>query len=112
MNFFKRLYHPIALGNAARLGKFGKSETLEQNTARSREIYRKYRETQVPRCRSWFETAKQLEKVDTFKEQFQFWDEWSGSQFVRRENPRPRSRTVTGAVCRSNAVTGYWEALQ
>ena len=112
MNFLKRLYHPIALGNAARLGKYGKSETIEENTARSRMIYRKYRETQIPRCRSAFENIKQLEDVSSFKEPFQFWDEWSGSQFIRRENPRQTRRTQAGTVCRSNPVTGFWEALQ
>lgn len=108
MNIFKRLYAPIAAGNVARAEKYGKHETLEESTAQR---YRKYCETQIPKCRSMFETAKQLEAVDSFKEQFQFWDEWSGSQFVRRENPRQTRKTVTGSVCRSNPVTGFWEAL-
>lgn len=112
MNLLKRLYHPIARGNAARLGKYGLPETLEENTRRSRMMYRKYRETQIPRCRSAFESGKQLQEVDTFKEKFEYWDEWSGSQFVRRENPRQTSRTKTGTVCRSNPVTGFWEVIQ
>ena len=112
MNFFKALYAPIARGNEYREAQYGPRETLEQNTARSREMYRKYRETQVPRYRSWFENSKQMQDVDTFKEQFQFWDEWSGSRFVRRENPRQTRQIQTGTVCRSNPVTGFWEALQ
>lgn len=108
----KALYTAIARGNAYRKEKYGPRETLEQNTARSREIYRKYREEQIPICRSAFETRKQLQDVDNFKSQFQFWDEWSGSRFVRRENPEQTDKTQPGTVCRSNPVTGFWEALQ
>lgn len=54
-------------------------------------MYRKYCETQIPRCHSMFETTKQLEDRDSFKE-----------QFVRRENPYQTRKTVTG----------YWEKIQ
>jgi hypothetical protein len=112
MKIFKTLYAPIARGNEYREQQHGPRETLEENTRRSREMYRAYRETQVPRCRSMFEKGKQLQDVDSFKSQFQYWDEWSGSQFVRRENPRQTDRTQPGTVCQSNPVTGFWEALQ
>lgn len=112
MNIFKTLYAPIACGNEYREQQHGPRETLEENTSRSREMYHRYRETQVPRCCSMRETGKQLQDVDSFKSQFQYWDEWSGSRFVRRENPRPNHKTQSGTVCRSNPVTGFWEALQ
>jgi hypothetical protein len=67
-------------------------------------------------------------QTDVFKSQFEFWDEWTGCGFRRRTNPavgvikKNDSHTdvnspggdrayVPGSICRSNPVTGGWEAL-
>ena len=59
--------------------------------------------------------------IEVFKAKFNYWDEWTGGRFARRENPyieMPQSewsRNFSGnkpeielnSVCRSNPVTGY-----
>lgn len=52
-----------------------------------------------------------MEKIEKFKSKFEYWEGWSGSRFVREKNPNPTKETVKGSVCRSNPVTGQWEAV-
>jgi len=51
------------------------------------------------------------EKVDRIKSKYEYWEEWSGSRFIRRLNPNPTKETVAGSVCVSDPVTGEWKAL-
>lgn len=71
------------------------------------------------------------EKIDSFKNDFAEWDEWTGSRYVRRANPNTQPmKWVNGfwpweshhvknqdynpkakGICRSCAVTGEWFAL-
>lgn len=58
-----------------------------------------------------FPSAEYSKKVDKFKQQFGYWDEWTGSRFERRQNPCPDASTDLKAVCRSNPATGFWEPI-
>jgi hypothetical protein len=83
-----------------------------------------------PICLPMFCSQSELISIDRFKETFEFWDEWSGSRFIRRTNPIIAMSTTeflassyftgkdtnkpninTGTVCRSNPVTGYYDTL-
>jgi hypothetical protein len=40
-----------------------------------------------PICLPMFCSQSELISIDRFKETFEFWDEWSGSRFIRRTPP-------------------------
>lgn len=48
---------------------------------------------------------------ERFKSLFMFWDLWTGARFERIENPKPSKHTVPFSVCRFNANSRRWEAL-
>mgnify|MGYP000035330304 CR=1 FL=1 len=101
----KALLEPIRLGNQYRLEKYGPRETLEGNTKRSREVYRKYREEQLPKTLSMFASSEEIRDNETTKQKFSYWKTWTGARFVTEENPNGGNGEI--GVC--NPVTGYWE---
>ena len=125
-DFLKKAYEPIHKGNAHRLSTNPDPEVI----AKAKEAHRaKYLAEQAV-CVPIFVGQHDLDGIDRFKETFEYWDEWSGGRFVRRENPvaamnlreyiqSSYSRDddtklptiVPGTICRSNPVTGYYEAL-
>jgi len=126
VNTIREANESVRKGDAYRLEKYGPPETFSENLKRSRKIYSDYRENNIPKCRSMFETSSQTKEIENFKMKFHYWDEWTGGRFARRENPymkmsdtewhrsmglvrRPNIEMKT--ICRSNPVTGYWEAL-
>lgn len=85
---------------------------------------------------AWFKTQKECEEQDALKMQYQYWDEWTGARFARRENSymdkeyfdkhhrlysngslsriahKEFCKNVKiGEVIRSNPVTGNWEPI-
>jgi len=58
-----------------------------------------------------FKTYEDALAIDEFKSNFEYWDEWTGSRFVRVENPKPSKNAKPGSICRSNPVTGGWEPI-
>lgn len=76
-----------------------------------------------------FTTQTTAEKNTVLREA-QFWESWSGSRFIREDNPiinmtrreylrsewsteddRSKPNIVVGRIARSNPVTGNWEIL-
>ena len=107
---FNKLFAPIKAGNEYRKEKYG----LPIDFGQSREIWNRYKQS-LPKTLSMFASSKEIEDIEHFKNKFHYWDEWSGSRFIRRENPNlgtaKGNKIELGTVCRSNPVTGYWEAF-
>jgi len=49
---------------------------------------------------------------DILKKNTHYWDEWTGSRFVRIENPdifKNGNTVKSGSVCYADPVTGKWK---
>lgn len=90
--------------------KFKKAvyDSFAKSYAKARAHQKAYWEA-IPRQVS--QSPEAMKARDLFKSKFGYWDEWSGSRFVRRENPDPQTYTDLKAVCRSCPVTGEWKPL-
>lgn len=121
-------FDSIKAGNQYRAEKYGAPETLAESYQKAQEYNREY--NREYRKQNSF-TKMSISEKDEFKSKFEFWDEWSGSRWVRRRNPVEdmldkmnamertghmvshgiKERATKGAICRSNPVTGNWEAI-
>lgn len=125
----KAMCDAVKKGNAYRLEKYGPPETFSESLIITRKIIAE-RQANQPKCLSMFASKEELRAIDTLKMQYQYWDEWTGGRFARRENPfldhkyyeRYESdnkiaykhfikNVKFGQVIRSNPVTGYWDPL-
>lgn len=125
-NLLKKAYEPVHKGNVHRASTNLDPEVIAQ----AKVAHRAKHLAEQAVCVSMFCGQSDSNGVDRFKETFEYWDEWSGGRFVRRENPiasmtvreflaSDYSREtdtrlpiiVPGTICRSNPVTGYHEAL-
>ncbi len=97
----------VRAGNEYRREKYGEPEGYWESAKRDRA----FRKSVTPKTLSMFASIEELEEIDKFKAHFEYWDEWSGARYVKRKNPNPTENTVKVTTCRSNAVTGYWEAI-
>ena len=55
-----------------------------------------------------------IEQRESIKNESLYWDEWSGSRFIRQTNPQAFSkgkRKIKTQIARSNPVTGDYEVL-
>jgi len=111
----QKLYAPVKAGNQYREEKYGKPMGFVESYKHSREIWERHKNSQ-PATLSMFASSRQIENIENFKNRFQYWEEWSGSRFILRENPNfdtPEGRKIQiGTVCRSNPVTGFWECVE
>lgn len=105
---FAKILEPIRLGNQYRLEQCGQPETLAENFKKSREIYRKYREDQIPKTLSMFASSKEIQDNESVKQKYSYWQMWTGARFVTEQNPKGGN----GETARCNPVTGYWEPLK
>lgn len=85
-----------------------KYDTFTESLAKAK-VARTQAKARQPICQSMFVSSADLEIVDKYKEQFGYWDEWTGGRYARVENPRPTEATDYSLICRSNPVTGFWE---
>jgi hypothetical protein len=112
---FKNCIQTIQLGNEYRKNKYGPEETFAESYARARRHVAWERENLKPKTKfywPWTEASAQWCKdQDSFKSHFAFWDEWTGGRYERVENPDQSKVKDRFSVCRSNPVTGEWEAL-
>lgn len=112
---FKDWIEVVQRGNEYRLDTYGPDETFAESYARARQHVAWERENLHPKTKfywPWTEASKQACKDrDSFKATFAFWDEWTGGRYERVENPDQSKVRDRFSVCRSNAVTGEWEAL-
>lgn len=55
--------------------------------------------------------SQSIEKKQKILDSCRYWDCWTGSRYVRTENPlwNTKNSSVKDAVARSNPVTGDWE---
>lgn len=111
---FNLIRNAIRAGNEYRLQKYGPPETFTESLQKAKE-YNEWKKLNTPKSFPFFATEKDLTELTNFKNKFHYWDEWSGSRFCRVENPNFKSPAgkdiMIGSVCRSNPVTGYWEAI-
>jgi hypothetical protein len=125
IKFFKDLIAETRKMKAYRSKTHQPQDTFVESWQKARDMVQWQKENlQAKRCTM---TTRQK---DIFKLQFEYWDEWSSSRFVRRRNPTAgmskrdfmRSRWskpgdvivpayVPGSICRINPVTGSWDAL-
>jgi hypothetical protein len=50
-------------------------------------------------------------EADNIKRKCAYWESWTGSRWVREENPDIDSVSDTSSVCRSCPITGKWSIL-
>lgn len=57
------------------------------------------------------QTTEEAQKI---LDKCRYWDRWTGSRYVRSENPKwnDPKYDVKDCVARSNSVTGKWEIIQ
>jgi hypothetical protein len=112
---FKSWIEAIRKGNEYRRAKYSPTETMADSYARAQEHVAWERENIHTKTRfywPWTEESSQWCKdQDNFKNNFAFWDVWTGSRYERQENPDTRTVKDRYSVCRSNPVTGEWEKL-
>jgi hypothetical protein len=125
LNGFKFMISSVKKGNEYRLEKYGKPLTFFEDIKKCRQSRKEYYEDQVPKSKPFFEKLENCIKAEQYKAKFNYWDEWTGSRYERRENPYMYMRYIElerlgiyhineikpDSVCRSNPVTGYWEEL-
>jgi len=100
IEFLKRLYEPIRKGDEYRVAKYGNMYGTPG----------KFTDTSQPS--NFFRSKKDIKKTKEFKQRYEFWDEWSGSMFVRRKNTNYKDDQTSrprGSVCRTNPANGKWE---
>lgn len=111
---FKWFADSIRKGNDYRLEKYGPPDTIVESFVKAR-AYRKNQKSNIPKTLSMFANASELDAIDKFKSKYHFWDGWTGSRYERIENPNYNTpegnNIVPNSICKSNPVTGYWEAL-
>lgn len=103
MTLLQKLYEPIKQGNAYRIEKYGSEPT------QAKELRQKQKS--LTKKQPLFKTNAVCAKEDLFKSKFGYWDCWTGGRYDRVTNPNPTDDTDMNAICRSNPVTGEWEAL-
>lgn len=121
---WQSLLDPIRQGEQYRLEQYGPPDTFHESFVRARKIHQNYRANNLAKCLPMMARSRDLANIDRFKMKFQYWDEWTGSRYVRRENPYlaisdlTKNRVLThfpeiniGTICRPNHVTGYWETV-
>ena len=97
----------VKAGNEYRAEKFGHESPDSERLVALRKSQKNERQYQPNKL-------KNIDDINAFKNEFAYWDEWTGSRYVRRLNPNPK-RIKRGlevprkGTCRSNAVTGEWE---
>lgn len=125
LKIFQEANEAVRKGNKYRLEKYGPTDTIKESWEKAQSYNKWYKENLVPKSLSMFASKEELEAQDGFKIKFEYWDEWTGSRFVRRKNPyigmskeelirngiSNLPKIENGSVCRSNPVTGYWETI-
>lgn len=104
INFFKKLYEPIRLGNEYRASK-EYLDKVKENRPKSHD------NNEYTDIMPFFLRLEHIQEIDNLRDTCQYWEEWTGSGYRKRENPDPSSRTIPGITCRSNPVTGKWEII-
>jgi len=98
--------------------------------ALAKQVAQAKHKAEQPVCRSMFASQSDMITQDRFKQTFEFWEEWTGSRFVRTTNPIVAMSTGeflkssystngdtnkphinAGTICRSNPVTGFYEGF-
>jgi hypothetical protein len=121
LKFAKAIYKPISKGNQYRLEQQGKPQTIQESFIAAKKI-RLEQKQNTHKGKMWH-TNKELNCADLYKAQFDYWDEWSGSRYIRRPNPFKeftknqwckhfgniaRPAIESNSVVRSCSYTGLW----
>jgi hypothetical protein len=80
LGFIKRCYEPIRKGNAYRMEKYGPQDTFAESYEKARKIAKEYRNS-LPRA------TQSSEERNVILRHAATWELWSGSRFIREENP-------------------------
>ena len=83
-----------------------KYDSFIESYKKAREAVRKYKAENLAICAKFFVNSAELDRLDAYKNKFAELDEWSGSRFIRRDNPNA-NKDAKG-ILRSNPVTGIW----
>lgn len=124
LKFFKAMSEASRKGNEYRLEKYGKPQTIVESYLSTRKIRADNKQNRQ-KTKLW-PTANDFRSLDLYKAQFDYWDEWSGSVYHRRDNPYTklnhvqwrkkfltsvRPKIETGSVVRSCSFTGVWKPI-
>jgi hypothetical protein len=118
-------FDSIKEGNQYRLEKYGKPLSIIEDMKKCQQQQKDYYKNQVPHSRPFFEKNCESKKIEQYKAKFDYWDEWTGSRYERRDNPYKKmtkselekleiyhiKEIKPYSVCRSNPVTGNWEEI-
>ena len=121
--WIKEANEAVRRGNAYRQEKGHVNDSISESFQKAKEATIKYVASLPKRKQGHIQQ-------DDFRLKFQFWDEWTGARYVRRENPithmdnyefikspwsnefrRLKPKVEMGSICRSCPVTGDWVAL-
>jgi len=130
LKFLKRLYAPIAAGNAYRREVRGDPK---ENAERDLALQKAHRESCRAKTMPMIVSSALLDSIEKEKAHYGYWDNWTGGRFERVENPylnlephkaRPgiakeivtlikQKRIVVDylSIIRVDPVTGNWKGL-
>lgn len=110
---FKNMIEAVRKGNAYRLEKYGKPDTISESFHKARAHVKWEEENIKPKTKFYWpwdvDFDLSIKKENEIKATYAYWDKWTGSRYERVSNPDQRLVTDRFSVYRKNIVTGELE---